>query len=237
MINKSNRMKLIKVNRKIMCCALVFVLVAIVTMTIAYSALSTTLKINGTAEFQKVNWSFKIEESPYPSVLEENYYTISDNLALYGNAKLIKKPTISGMTISNYQVSLTTPGDEIFQLFKITNTGNLPATIDGVIWGGQEYTSSTNNQEDLEFIQQYYYNNIGFYEYIKTADGWEMGEQIYDGMLICPGATVGMMIYDSFDYYAEAVLKDEVTIVNHPITINLVAVDKDLCNGDEPVEQ
>ena len=62
MINKKKFLQQIKFSKKVRTCMLAFVLISIATLTIAYAALSTTLKISGTAEFQEVSWGFKVEE-------------------------------------------------------------------------------------------------------------------------------------------------------------------------------
>ena len=124
---KKAKNKILK-NRKIMYSTLAFSLVAIITMTIAYAILNTTLEITGTAELQGTNWNITVEEIEDTSYYdwEEEGYLIKDNTVYIGDGKVIKHPSISGTSINNYQVSLTKPGDMIVLLYKITNTKKTP---------------------------------------------------------------------------------------------------------------
>ena len=75
-------------SRKVLYSALVFVLIAITIMTIAYATLSTTLKITGSAEFEDASWSLILEEYEVPDSwgIPDEYK--DGNLAFQGSAKL-----------------------------------------------------------------------------------------------------------------------------------------------------
>ena len=77
-------------NKKLMYSMFAFVLIGIITMTIAYATLSTTLRIAGSAEFEDASWSFILEEFEIP-----DYWEIPDefkdgNVVSYGSASLKK---------------------------------------------------------------------------------------------------------------------------------------------------
>ena len=93
MINKKKFLQQIKFSKKVRTCMLAFVLISIATLTIAYAALSTTLKISGTAEFQEVSWGFKVEEQTDVDYCIERDWNgrVEGNSIVAGTAQILKK--------------------------------------------------------------------------------------------------------------------------------------------------
>ena len=142
-------------SKRTMYFALVFVLISITTMTLAYAALSTTLNITGTAEFKEASWGLKIEERSIPEYFIEGY-TPNGNAALYGDATLLSKPTISGTSINNFRVQFIKPGDWVDMVYNVTNIGNLPAILTSFAYAEPEFSSATNNQDDILLAENYF---------------------------------------------------------------------------------
>ena len=94
-------------KRKLVITTLSVIAVAVLSLTIAYAALSTTLKISGTAEFQEVSWGFKIEEQTDIDYCIERDWNgrVEGNSIVAGTAQILKKPTISGTALNNFEVS------------------------------------------------------------------------------------------------------------------------------------
>ena len=94
--------------------AVVAIIIAIVGLSIAYAAMSTTLKIKGNATIDIASWDIKF-----------------DNLGTTiktGNA-VCQDPTLSNTNIRDYSVVLTKPGDSCSYQFDIVNNGTIDATL------------------------------------------------------------------------------------------------------------
>ena len=96
-------------------------LVAVVALTIGYSAASSTLKINGTAQVTGMSW--KIE-----------FQNLSE-ATLTGNAQKISDPVISvdKTEISSYNVNFLDPGDSISYTFQVANNGTINAKLSEIL--------------------------------------------------------------------------------------------------------
>ena len=96
-------------------------IVAVVALTIGYSAASSTLKINGTAQVTGMSW--KIE-----------FQNLSE-ATLTGNAQKISDPVISvdKTEISSYNVNFLDPGDSISYTFQVANNGTINAKLSEIL--------------------------------------------------------------------------------------------------------
>ena len=103
-------------NRKMLYCVLVFVFVAVFTMTIAYATLSVTLNIGGAAEIVASNWDIHLEN---PKVRKGS---VSDEV-----------PTITSGNTMNFNVEFDIPGDYYEFTVDVVNDGDIDAMIDNVI--------------------------------------------------------------------------------------------------------
>ena len=96
-------------------------IVSCVALSIGYSALSTTLKINGVANVDGM--SFKIE-----------FQNLSET-SLTGNAVKITDPVISEdkTELKSYNVNFLDPGDSISYTFQIANNGTINAKLSEIV--------------------------------------------------------------------------------------------------------
>ena len=104
-------------GRKVKIISLCALLVAVLGLTVAFAALSQTLTINGSATVDTASWDIHFEAS------EKKVYNS-------GDGHLIGTPTINGTTISNFNVSVSKPNDEVDYYFKTVNNGTINAKIE-----------------------------------------------------------------------------------------------------------
>lgn len=238
MINKKKFLQQIKFSKKVRTCMLAFVLISIATLTIAYAALSTTLKISGTAEFQEVSWGFKVEEQTDVDYCIERDWNgrVEGNSIVAGTAQILKKPTISGTALNNFEVSFTKPEDKVYLIYRITNTGTIPAKLDSIITSEPTYTSNTNNQDDINLVKREFWWDVSSYELFEENGKWIDGNHIVPNAIICPGASFSIEIEASYGMFAVSVPSSNVTISNLNTKFNFVAANNNLCNGSTPVK-
>ena len=224
-------------NRKIMYGMLAFVLIGITTMTLAYAALSTTLKITGSAELKGASWNLVIEEFPIPDHWEISPQNYEDNVITYGKMKLINKPTISGTSLNNLKISFEELGDAIYIEYVIKNNGGIPAIITSEMYS--DWDISTTDQTELALI----YANTGFeawfYPFYFEGNKW-VDYDYYDSLediVICPGGRIGLEIFAAYNAAAPRLPYENITISNMNVDFNIVAGDQDLCNGSTPVSK
>ena len=128
-------------------------IVSCVALSIGYSALSTTLKINGVANVDGM--SFKIE-----------FQNLSE-ASLTGNAVKITDPVISEnkTELKSYNVNFLEPGDSISYTFQIANNGTINAKLSEIVKdtiscegygnGEQATKDATNVCANLEYSLKY----------------------------------------------------------------------------------
>lgn len=102
-------------NRQLKVIAIVALCIAVIGLSVAYAAMSTSLKINGTATMNTASWSIK-------------FANLSE-VAKTGTANVVTAPTLSDTHIGDYNVELTKPGDSITYTFDVMNTGTLDAIM------------------------------------------------------------------------------------------------------------
>lgn len=117
-------------ERRIKILSLVALVIAILGLTIAFAALSTTLTINGAATLDAAKWGIKFEN-------------LSDG-KITGDARVNDKAIIEDdlVTINKMNVSLSTPGDSVTYDVYLVNEGTINAEISSI-----ETPSLTKEQE------------------------------------------------------------------------------------------
>ena len=221
-------------NKKLMYSMLAFVLIGIATMTIAYATLSTTLKITGSAEFEDASWSLILEEHTIPDSAGVPDEIKDGNVIFYDGSMLKKKPTLLGTSISDFQVSLSKIGSHLYQYYQLTNTGEVPARLESIVYSEPEIDS--DNEEDIELVQEnfVFYSSM-YYCYLENGELF-CGSSVFDeDDIICPGATIGLSIMTGYNPQAPRVPYNAMTISNLSVDFNFVATDQNLCNGSVPV--
>ena len=227
-----NKIKERIVEKKVMRIVFLFVLLAIITMSIAYAVLSTTLNITGRTEVLDASWNMELEE-----LIVEDYSTppenatVSGNVISYGNAQLIIEPTIVDTQIINYKISFGKVGDSILLEYKLTNTGTIPAKVVSSKWKDYVISSETNNQEDIQLVNDYFNSNYELYELILNNGKIVDSKLIEPGDILCPGAVFAVQISHSYSVNAPRVPYGKTTISNLGVEFDFEAADKKLCNG------
>ena len=108
-------------NRKTI--ILIILGIVIVSISVAYAALATSLSINGTISSPSVNWDIHFINFSSSS-------TPSHTLSGETNTGEIKSVSTSGTAIENLKAELKKPGDSIVYTFDIKNFGSLNAKLD-----------------------------------------------------------------------------------------------------------
>lgn len=222
-------------NRKFMYSMLVFVFICIVTISIAYATLSVTLRITGSAEFKDASWELVLEEFPdFGWAGEVETGVVNGNVVTYGDAKSLQKPTIVGTNLENFKVSLASINDCVEYEYKITNTGEIPAMLESVVW--DDYIVESNNPENIDLINDYLDYEFGLYElFFDENGGNSYGYEMEEGTILCPGASFEVYLSIGYDVNAPRVPYEKTTISNLGVQFNFVAADQNLCDGDTPV--
>ena len=115
MRNRSSFYNLFSRDRKTLYIVLSIVTLSVLTLTVVYAALSTTLNINGNAEVTAANWDIYL-----------------DNVQLNSNSATTNAPTITNKTTASFQTTLSKPGDFYEFTIDVVNNGSIDAMIDSV---------------------------------------------------------------------------------------------------------
>lgn len=160
-------------------------LVSVITLTIAYAVLSTTLTIKGSAKINSATWNINI--------------TAGEDFTTYGNAKF-GYPTIKSTTISDMKVDLYQPGDGVKFPFTVRNDGSLDGKLKEVKKGTIS-CSSTNN-----------YNAQKVCENITYTIKYEDGSEILEGDVINSGGVQFFVLEIMYNKKNDFITSTEVSI-------------------------
>ena len=127
-----------KRGKKIGATLIAILIISIVTLTVAYAALSETLSIQGSAKVNASNWDINLNNS-----------TIKTN-SKTGTATYTT-PVVNGTTIS-YSVGLTKPSDSVTLYFDVLNNGDVTGEITSIISSTPTCTSATGNTADADLV-------------------------------------------------------------------------------------
>ncbi len=109
-------------NEKQRTVLLLILVVAILTITVAYAALSTSLRINSSATVRGASWDIHFSGG---SVNGTPTSAPAEGRSVYFDGV----PTLSTTTISNVRVVLTQPSDSATYSFNIVNNGSIDARL------------------------------------------------------------------------------------------------------------
>ena len=123
-------------DKKTMIIVIIALIVSIIGLGIAFAAFSQTLTITGSAEVEATNWEVVFEGTDGSATLGAPTLT--------GSASVTTAPTIKNnqTEISNYAVSLKTPGDSVTYNFKIHNKGSFAANLSSLTISGVDRPAS-----------------------------------------------------------------------------------------------
>ena len=129
-------------QRRIKMLSLSAVLVAVLGLTVAFAALSTTLNIKGSAYLDAAKWGIKFQNLSEPSIVGE----ASDAKT----AKIEKD-----VSINDIKVALSKPGDSVTYTVDLVNDGDINAKIENI-----EKTNLTEEQQKyITFTVKYKEND------------------------------------------------------------------------------
>ena len=115
MRNRTNINSFFYPNRKVLYTVLGIVMVSVLTLTVVYAALSTTLNINGNAEVTAASWDIYL-----------------DNVVLNSSSATTTEPTIIDKTTASFSTTLTKPGDFYEFTIDVVNNGSIDAMINNI---------------------------------------------------------------------------------------------------------
>lgn len=132
---------------------IIVLLIGIVSMTIAYAALTRTFKINSTGKvLSKENWDIHFTN---PSDDSSN--------PILGGSGLVERPLelTSKTTLENLVAVLKAPGDSVSYTFYVVNDGILDAKISSIAKTSVENATYTYTSEaDRDLVKQYIYYDV-----------------------------------------------------------------------------
>lgn len=122
---KENKQK----NIKIM--AFIALIVSVLSLAIAYTAMSKTAKINKNSTITDSRWNVHFDS------LESK---------TYGDSKIIKYPALKydKTYIGDFSISLTKPGDSVLFTYDVVNSGNLKAKYEKTLINDMEKKNKIN---------------------------------------------------------------------------------------------
>ena len=158
-------------NKKTKIILLVLLVIAILIMTIAFSAMSSTLNIRGTGKVDVGEWDIRFENL--------------QRAVIQGTAQENQPPTIkNNTTLEEYSVILKASGDSVTYNFTVHNYGAMNAEISELNFPERPTCTglATNNEQkiaDAELVQKnlsYTFKYAGTGENVKTGDSLLAGE-------------------------------------------------------------
>jgi hypothetical protein len=214
---------------------LLFILTTVASLTIAYAALSATLRITGEATVTESRWNFYLGNGISLSGREQE----TTGSATY------QKPTFNGTTAS-YQITLAKPGDSVTYYFKIFNTGTINGEIATVTNATPKCTSTTGVTADESLVCDNLIYDISYNDGEKLSEGdvYTYHSEGNQPNVCLNGRTTGrsksMKVTIKLNENLTTVPSSTVTVSNLSTSINLVQSDK-ICEPDggaaEPVNQ
>ena len=160
-------------------------LVSVITLTIAYAVLSTTLTIKGSAKINSATWNINI--------------TAGNDFTTYGSAKF-GYPTIESTTISGMKVDFYQPGDGVRFPFTVRNDGSLDGKLKEVKKGTISCSSMNN------------YNAQKVCENITYTIKYEDGSEILEGDVIKSGGVQFFVLEIMYNKKTDFISPTEVSI-------------------------
>lgn len=214
-----------KVSSKNLLMIFSILLVGVLSLTIVYAALATTLNISGSGSVNAADWSFELKKmenicpslSGMPDEIKcDDFYIHTDGATLESSG------VIDGTSIKDISISLTKPGDGIQIAYEITNTGSVPAVFSSNTYSEGVFQSSTNNESDIELIK----NNFGYESMLGI-----LGEKdIYTGDVLCPGESWLVAAGFVLNSDMESVVSSKITISNLGTEFVFTQGDDSLCD-------
>ena len=124
---------------------LVTLIVGIISMTVAYAALSTTLRISTGAKVAATKWDIHFENLTLVANASENTGEVVHPAQIQGNTT-----QISGLV-----VDLKKPGDKITYTFDIVNDSDIDAKLNSIVFATPNCGANSAECQKLEYSLKY----------------------------------------------------------------------------------
>lgn len=121
-------------GRKVKVLMIVALIITVIGLSVAYSAMSELLEIKGSATVNSSNWDIHFE-TPSANSYGDSEYTL---------------PLVDKTSLTDYKVILSTPGDKVEYIIPVVNSGSIDARIDEVVKGEKICTGTGPNREEDE---------------------------------------------------------------------------------------
>lgn len=118
-------------QKNIIIMAFIALIVSVLSLAIAYTAMSKTAKINKNIDITDARWNVHFDN------LESK---------IYGDAQIIKYPALKNdkTYIGDFSISLTKPGDSVLFTYDVVNSGNLKAKYEKTLINDMEKKNKIN---------------------------------------------------------------------------------------------
>lgn len=186
-----------KDNRKALYYFVALALVlSVVGISVGFAAMSTELRVTGTANVVPASWKIK--------------FTNLSNPTIVGTAQVTKAPTIQSDThIGNYEVQLSKPGDTVTYTFDVVNNGTIDAELSTYTFETPTITGTgTTAAADATIVK----NNLVYT--LTYADG----TSIQQGDTLAKDQTASLKLTVGYDKEANTLPTNSVSISNMDIT-------------------
>ena len=182
-----------KKGKKIGATLIAILIISIVTLTVAYAALSETLSIQGSAKVNASNWDINLNNSTTRTNSKTGTATYTT-------------PVVNGTTIS-YSVGLTKPSDSVTLYFDVLNNGDVTGEITSIISSTPTCTSSTGNTADADLVC----NNLEITLTYSSGKEISVGDIFNSNGQVCWNGTISWMA--KYSIKVQMKLKDSMTSV------------------------
>ena len=109
---------------------LVALIAMIVVVGVGFAAFTTTLNINGTAKVEASSWNVHFYQDPTGCALTNHCFTTGNTQSgISSTTTIVSAPILTDTTISDWNVTFKTPGDNITYEFYVKNDGSFDAKI------------------------------------------------------------------------------------------------------------
>ena len=219
-----------KIDRKKLFYTLGFFIFCVFGLTVAYSALSTTLNISGSAEIPNSSFGIKVEKASIEEIFGQDFLkffpgniSYYDNYLVLGNGRFEREPIISGTSINNFEVSTQIPGDGIMAYYKITNVGDIPVQYTDILVEDYQFESPNIESLDMEWLSE---NIILDSDFGKS----DLSDSFNINDVLCPGEVIYYYMIFRIAEEATTLPADSIKITIPGIEYVFVQTDKSACS-------
>ena len=142
-------------------------IIAVVSLGVAFAAFSTTLTINGTATVQATKWDIYFSDTGAANSKPAANASITDKTesnTLNYTETVTATGTYASATTISWNASFKTPGDKVVYHFYVRNDGDYPAAVSntpvsrqGSASGETAFTCTSNNSAETSVCSHIHY--------------------------------------------------------------------------------